>query len=274
MSTTPMTAAQWRSQLKKFDVPFIELPTFTDPHSGRDDETGLHLGPMYGCGIHHTGDDAPDIADRKVIVNGRPDLPGPLATSGLRDDGVIEMVTTGRANHFGGGDPDVLRAVMAQSYGDYPPHTDKHQGEPGAVDGNDHFYGLETYYSGRHSMTDRQYASAVGWSAAICDFHGWSAKSVIAHKEWSDYKSDPGYVDMKIFRRDVQRMLDAHKAVPTNKDEVMTRTPKITVAIQAGLAFQKALDNIGNASIKPLVEAWKKKQIQPIMRVLRDAERK
>lgn len=270
----PMTAAQWQSQLKKFDVPFIVLPTFNDPKSGRDDETGQPFGPVNGFLIHHTGDDAPDINDRNVIVNGRKDLPGPLAHAGCRDDGVIELVTTGRANHAGGGDPDVLQAVINESYGDYPPPTDKHQGETGAVDGNDRFYGLECYYSGSHKMTEEQYKSAVGWGAAICDFHGWSAKSGIGHKEWSDYKIDPGFVDMKVYRQDVQRMLDAHKTVNTKKDNAVNRTPNITKAIKAGIDYQKALDKITHPAIRPLVAGWKSSCIKPIQRMLRQQERK
>lgn len=272
MSTTPMTAAQWQSQLKKFGVPFVVLPTFKDPASGRDGETGLKFGPVFGCGIHHTGDDAPDINDRKVIVNGRSDLPGPLAHGGLRDDGVVELVTTGRANHFGGGDPDVLRAVKAENYGKFPPKTDKHQGESGAVDGNDSFYGLEVYYSGGHPMTKKQYASAVGWAAAICDFHDWSAKSTIGHKEWSEWKIDPGHVDMSVFRADVQNRMDsvnkkkpAAPAGPTSH-----KRPNVTASIAALVAYYKRLGKIeGSEKSVAALRARAKADLK----VLRDLER-
>lgn len=241
MSTTPMTPTQWKSQLKKFKVPFREITGWDSPTSGRDDETGKIFGPVHGCVIHHTGSDGSDLINRQLIINGRSDLPGPLAQSGLNDDGVIDLITWKRANHAGGGDPDVLRAVIDESYGDYPPPTDKHEGESGSVDGNDVFYGLETYYSGGHEMTAAAYRSAVGWAAAICDFHGWTAKSAIGHKEWSDWKIDPGHVDMKVFRADVARRLKDVNAVDEGPKFL---TPAITKAIAENIEYDKSLDVI------------------------------
>jgi hypothetical protein len=258
MTTTPMTPDQWVRQLRKFKVPLLELPTFRDLKSGRDDETGLKFGPVSGCGIHHTGDDAPDYLDRNVIVKGRPDLPGPLAHAGLRDDGVVELVTVGRANHFGGGDPDVLKAVNAGKYIGYPPPTDKHQGESGAVDGNDVFYGLEVYYSGGKPMTLKQYDSAVGWAAAICDFHGWNSKHVIGHKEWSDYKIDPGNVDMRDFRQDVeQRLAGKQQFGPRRPD------PKITKAIKVNIRYSKTVEAL------PFLPSFAKGEILKDLKVQR-----
>lgn len=236
---TPMTPAQWRSQLKKFGVPFREVGDFAQPTSGRDDETGLTFGPVYGVGIHHTGNDASDKVNRDLIDKGRSDLPGPLAHSGLNDDGTIDLITWKRANHFGGGDPDVLAAVKAENYGKYPPRTDKHNGEPGAVDGNDAFYGLEVYYW--KNLTKAQYKSMVGWAAAICDFHGWTEKSVIGHKEWSDWKPDPNLIDMAQFRADVADRLKAVNAEPTGPKII---APNIVKAIKANIAYDKALDAI------------------------------
>jgi hypothetical protein len=203
--STPMTAAQIVSQLKRWDVPFRELEGWRTHE--RDDETGLTFGPVFGCVTHHTGDDAPDSLDRKIIWEGRSDLPGPLAQFGLNDDGVVDLHSAGRANHAGGGDPRVLEAVKNESYVKYPPPSRFHQGEAGAIDGNDCFYGVECYYSGSHRMTPKQYASLVKLWAAVCDFHNWSAKSVIGHKEWSDWKVDPGSVDMHQLRLDVDAAL-------------------------------------------------------------------
>lgn len=236
---TPMTPAQWRSQLKKFGVPSREVGDFAKSTSGRDDETGLIFGPVFGCMIHHTGNDASDKVNRDLIDRGRSDLPGPLAHSGLNDDGTIDMLTWKRANHAGGGDPDVLRAVKAENYGDYPPRTDKHQGEPGAVDGNDAFYGLEVYYY--KVLTKAQYKSMVGWAAAICDFHGWTAKSAIGHKEWSDWKPDPNLIDMKVFRRDVAARM---KAVNADPEGPVIIAPNIVKSIRANIAYDKALDAV------------------------------
>ena len=212
--STPITADQLLAALKKWKVPYREIDGWRT--RGRDAFTGLTFGPVFGCVTHHTGDDAPDSADRKVIVNGRSDLPGPLAQFGLNDDGVVDLISVHRCNHAGGGDPRVLEAVKAESYGDYPPASRFHQGSPGATDGNDCFYGVETYYSGGSAPSVAAYKTLVLLWAALCDFHGWSAKSVIGHKEWSDWKSDPGHVDMKVLRADVQKALDvAHRPKPT-----------------------------------------------------------
>lgn len=201
----PMTATQIVEQLRKWGVTFKSV-------DGWQTRNRNHKGPfddVRGFVVHHTGDDALDSIDLKVIINGRSDLPGPLAQFGCDDAGVIWLIGCGRANHAGGGDPDVLRAVTNESYTDRPPATHEHEGSSGAVDGNSHFYGVETFYSGSRPPTSKAYTSLVRLAAAICDFHGWSAKSVIGHKEWSDWKIDPGNVSMIEFRADVQRVLEA-----------------------------------------------------------------
>lgn len=243
----PMTPSEIRQALDKWDVPYREIPGWDKPTSGRDDETGRIFGPVFGCITHHTGSDAPDSNNRDLIIRGRSDLPGPLAQFGLNDDGVVDLITYRRANHAGGGDPEVLSAVINESYGAYPPKTHFHEGSPGATDGNDCFYGVETYYSGSHPMTKAQYESVVRLWTAICDAYGWSAKSVIGHKEWSDWKPDPGQVDMSELRSDIQARLDAGPA---------THTPNITAAIQANRKYQKALERISNPPITDEVEQY------------------
>lgn len=266
-TSTPMTPAQWESQLRKFKVPYRVIGDFADPGSGRDHETGLFFGPVYGGVQHHTGNDASDEVNRKLIDEGRPDLPGPLAQAGLADDGFIELFTAGRANHAGGGDPDVLRAVIDQKYGDYPPHTDKHQGEAGAVDGNDVFYGLEAYYY--KNLTPKMYKSMVGFWAAICDFHGWTAKAVIGHKEWSDWKPDPNLIDMKQLRLDIQARIDAQGDKKPDGPKLVT--PNISAAIRANIAYDKALRKINNPRVNT---AALRADIKAQRRALREEERK
>jgi hypothetical protein len=200
-----MTPTQWKKQLSRWGVEYREIPGWE--HWERDDETGLKFGPVYGFIIHHTGDDAPDGADRALIHNGRTGLPGPLAQLGGNDDGVLDLHSAGRANHAGGGDPRVLEAVKAENYGKYPPKPRFHTGSNGAWDGNDNFYGLENYYSGKHKMTDKQYRTVIMTACAICEFHDWTAKSVIGHKEWSDWKSDPASHDMAVIRLDINENL-------------------------------------------------------------------
>jgi hypothetical protein len=116
------------------------------------------------------------------------------------------MIGNGRANHAGSGDRDVYSAVVKQDYGSYPPRPNQDN-----FDGNAVYYGFETQYSGGHRPVAAQYQAMVKLSAAVCAFHGWSAKSVIAHKEHTARKTDPGNVDMAQFRKDVQAVIDKNK---------------------------------------------------------------
>lgn len=202
---TPLTPAQMIAALDKWGVRYNLIPGWET--RGRNYVGHGAWGPVIGCIVHHTGDDAPDDADLRIVRDGRSDLSGPLAQFGGRDDGSIDVIASGRANHAGTGDPAVYAAVKAQSYGDYPPPTHYHQGSTGGTDGNTYFYGVETYYSGSHAPAPVQYRAVVLLYAAICDAHGWTAKAVIGHKEWSDWKSDPGQVDMRQMRDDVTNCL-------------------------------------------------------------------
>jgi hypothetical protein len=111
----------------------------------------------------------------------------------IRRDGTVHLVGNGRANHAGGGDPDVLAAVIAENYGTRPPATNEHQGSDGAVDGNARFYGFEceNLGDGKDPWPAVQVEAMVRASAALARALDWGAKSVIGHLEWSDWKSDP-----------------------------------------------------------------------------------
>ena len=149
-------------------------------------------GPVNGVILHHTvtSGTANSVG---ICYDGYTELPGPLCHGVIDKAGEVWLVANGRANHAGGGDPDVLAAVVNESYGDRPPATNEHQGSTGAVDGNVHFYGFECVNlgDGKDPWPDVQVEAMVRASAAVCRAHGWGAKSTIGHKEWSDWKSDP-----------------------------------------------------------------------------------
>ncbi|QDH92123.1 endolysin [Streptomyces phage Dubu] len=195
---TPMTPAQLLAQLRKWGVKYAEYrdwKTHNRNHKGA-------WGPVNGFMVHHTGSDSTD--QRGLLYNGTAALPGPLCHFGLAQDGTAHLIGWGRANHAGAGDPDVLAAVQREDYGQRPPADNQ-----STVDGNSRFYGVEIWYSGSHKMTSAQYSALRKLSAAICDFHDWSAKSVIGHGEWgSPGKWDPGYapgkmMDMAAVRADI-----------------------------------------------------------------------
>lgn len=198
--STPMSSEQFVRQLQKWGVPFVE----TDGWRTRNRNSMGAWGPVHGLLLHHTGDDAPDTADERVLIEGRSDLPGPLCHWGMRDDGTAVLIGWGRANHAGVGAANVRDVLLTEGYGAYPPAPG-----PDSVDGNALLYGQETCYSGLHVMTEQAYRSTVRAFAAVCDHHGWSAKSCIGHKEWTGRKVDPGHLDMASFRRDVDALLEA-----------------------------------------------------------------
>ena len=212
--STPMTAEQTLSQLTKWHVPFVQHngPGWTQYGPGWETHNRAGHGPWGPVNfvmIHDTGDHALDSVDLSVLWNGYGSLPGPLVQAGDDDRGVIHLIGNGRCNHAGGGDPTVFNEVVNQSYGSYPSAPKYHEGSSGAVDGNTHSYGLEMMYDGTAPPIHAAYVSAVLYATAICDFHKWNEKSVIGHKEWSNWKSDPGHIDMAAFRLDVAHALKA-----------------------------------------------------------------
>lgn len=61
------------------------------------------------------------------------------------------------------------------------------------MEGNAHFCGFECINlgNGDDPWPDAQLKAIKRVAAAICRTHKWSAKSVIAHLEWSEDKIDP-----------------------------------------------------------------------------------
>lgn len=165
-----------------------------------------------GIMIHHTGGDTtnPDLYASKsgVLWVGRPDLPGPLCLAGVGMNARIYMQGFGRTNHAGTGDSSVLNAVINETV----PMDRELRPSKNDVDGNSRFYGFEVMYSGGHPMSAIGYRAVVLASAIICKLHGWSARSIIGHREWTNTKPDPGYCPMDQFRRDVQALLDSNFA--------------------------------------------------------------
>lgn len=222
---TPMTAAQIVAQLNKWGISYKQVKAW-ETHNRN---TKGSWGGMNGFIWHHTGADVSDEAAYAAgtLYNGRSDLPGPLCHFGLAKDGTVYLIGWGRANHAGGGDPKVLQHVIDEDYSGQLKPT---KGNSDGVDGNAHFYGVEIMYSGNHSMSTAQYATALKLSAAICDFHGWTEKSVIAHGEWSDDKWDPGYASGKIMDMTKVRT-DVKTAIKAGATPIKPTTPTTEVKV-------------------------------------------
>lgn len=253
---TPMTADQFVKALRDEGLTVLE---HADWRTHNRASSGRPFGPMHGVMIHHTGGSAP--GDLNIVWGGRPDLPGPCAHSYMSPSGVVTMVGNGRANHAGGGDPRVLTEVENESYGSAPSPSRYHDGSPGAEDGNRYFYGLEVSNLGSKTATypTAQYQAIVKWAAAICRFHKWTAKSVIGHKEWSNWKPDPIY-SMEQFRKDVQALLDAAPATP-EKPPVTPAKPPVKTAPKPTYEPYPGANFFHTGKKSPIIEAMHKRLV-------------
>jgi len=177
--------------------------------------------------VHHTGGGESGSSD--ILYNGLSDLPGPLCHGGIHKDGVVELIGWGRANHAGGGDPDVLNAVKDERH---PlPETHEHQGSSGAVDGNAHFVGYECVNKGdgKGPWPSIQLEAIARACAAVCRHYGWSVDSVIRHKDWSDWKPDPAGVDWTAMRARITEILSGKpNATPMSGKPPVKTPPKGT----------------------------------------------
>jgi N-acetylmuramoyl-L-alanine amidase len=162
--------------------------------------------PVNGVIIHHTATSGTG-SSVELCRDGRSDLPGPLCHGVIAKDGVVHLVGWGRANHAGGGDPQVLKHVIAEDYDERPPKPTR--GNADGMDGNAHFYGFECINlgDGNDQWPEAQLEAIERVSAAICRAHKWSAKSVIAHLEWSMDKTDPKGFGMPDMRERIAKRL-------------------------------------------------------------------
>jgi hypothetical protein len=196
-----MTAPQTRAQLRKWKVPFKEYPGW----DSRGRPGGLT--DVYGILEHHTGGGSASPSYLKFLfVTGRPEegIPGPLCNVATAPDGVLHLGAIGRANHAGSGSQSTMDHVKAE---DYSGLSVEIKPGPDGVNGNPHYYGNEIIFTGAAAMTDAAYQTALRHAASICDFYGWSALSVIGHREHTRRKDDPGKTPMNKFRTDLAMVL-------------------------------------------------------------------
>ncbi|MFG2307675.1 N-acetylmuramoyl-L-alanine amidase [Streptomyces sp. NPDC048566] len=223
---TPMTAAQFAAALRAEGVTVVEVGNWADHNRNHKGSWG----PVNGVMIHHTVSEGTGNTVA-YCRDGDSALPGPLCHGVIDKQGVVHLVGYGRANHAGGGDSHVLAAVVAEDYGDRPPATHEHQGSAGAVDGNPHFYGFECVNlgDGKDPWPDAQTEAIERVSAAICRHHGWTARSVIGHLEWSDWKSDPRGWSMTGMRERIAGRL-GHPTTATPAPAPVPARPTVSLA--------------------------------------------
>jgi peptidoglycan hydrolase-like protein with peptidoglycan-binding domain len=148
------------------------------------------VGEIFGVICHHTaGPRDGNMPSLRTLIDGRPDLSGPLAQLGLGRDGSYYVIAAGRCNHAGKG------------------------AWRGIINGNSNFIGIEAENTGLSDdfpwpqvQTDA-YCRGV---AAILKHIGREADFCVGHKEWAlpkGRKSDPSQ-DMAAFRTSVTAILN------------------------------------------------------------------
>ena len=157
------------------------------------------MGEVLGVLAHHTAGPATgDFPSEKVVVNGRSDLPGPLANLGLTRNGTWVVIASGQAWHAGTG--SVAWCPKNQ--------------------GNAHLIGVEAESQGTcDDWTPQQRASYPRGVAAILRHFNLPASRAIGHKEWAvGRKIDPAYWDMTSFRADVAHWMNAANITKPGED--------------------------------------------------------
>ncbi|MEU6058024.1 N-acetylmuramoyl-L-alanine amidase [Streptomyces sp. NPDC047097] len=208
-------------------------------------------GPVHGVLVHHTVTRGSANTVR-ICRDGYASLPGPLCHGVITKDGHLHLVGYGRANHAGGGDPRVLSAVIAERT---PPTPTR--GNADGVDGNAHFYGFEceNLGDGNDPWPEVQLLAIEKAAAAICRAHGWSAASVLGHKEWSQDKIDPRGFAMGAMRdRVARRLATAPGATP--RPNTPTPAPVPTIPAPEEDAVPQTLSKPNPADVQLHGDAW------------------
>ncbi len=158
------------------------------PNRGRRE-----IGAIKGVICHHTvGPKAGNMPSLSVLINGRSDLPGPLAQLGLGRDGTLYVIAAGRANHAGAGNWQ------------------------GLTDGNGSFIGIEAENTGINKPGDPRHDP---WPEVQLDAYRRGVAAILkhvrrdavmccGHKEYTPRrKPDPHTLDMDQFRKDVAAIM-------------------------------------------------------------------
>jgi hypothetical protein len=185
--------------------------------------------------IHHTASGyavaIPGTGIGKMLIEGRPDLRGPLCNYAGNDDGSVTIIAAHPANHAG--------ASGGRSMGPLPVTTLF----------NRRVLGLEIVYPGISPMRPAQYRTALIWSRIVADVVGrGDIERVRAHAETSvTGKWDPGVtegrtIDMAAFRRAARTILqedDLQYTDPWDDDALNALGPN-----KLGHALKNIKDNV------------------------------
>lgn len=183
-----MGRALWLpEQLKRWGVPFLEVPGWQQRGGDRFDPQGVVL--------HHDAyrSTVPALQVLHTMIDGRPDLPGPLCQLWIDDDHdlteyrgdpVVFVVASGRANHAG-------------------------RGGWFGLSGNSSVLGIEARNAGTgEEWSPLMLAVYERTVAAVLERFGRHSGWACGHREWApSRKVDPRGIDLNLFRQHVGQLL-------------------------------------------------------------------
>ncbi len=191
----------WLPQvLKDAGLRVIEVPGWQN--RGHGDE-----GAVLGVLCHHTcGPLHGDLPDLNVLIDGRPDLGGPLCNLGLGRSGTFYIIAAGKGWHAGRGQWQ------------------------GITDGNAHLVGIEAENIGTSNADG---SPKEPWPAVQMDAYKRGCAAILkhvgakpimcaGHKEYAlphGRKDDPNF-DMNAFRNDVAALMGAPVRPATKPEPV------------------------------------------------------
>jgi len=153
------------------------------------------MGQVFGVLCHYTGDPRKgNMPALDILINGRPDLPGPLSQLGLGRDGTFYIIAAGKSNHAGKG-----------SWKTLPLNS-----------GNSHLIGIEAENTGSNDPWPEVQMDAYrrGVAAILLHIKQTDIMWCVGHKEYAPgRKIDPDF-NMDTFRAAVKAIMDG--ADPTS----------------------------------------------------------
>jgi hypothetical protein len=265
--STPLSASKFLDHLLSYGVRVHEHGEWRTHNRNQKGAWG----PVQGVMLHHTVTKGTSTS-LGIVTSGYEGLPGPLCHGLIDKDGAVYLIGYGRANHAGLGDQSVLNAVIAERSALPDP---QHQ----TVDGNSRFYGFECINmgDGKDPWPEAQIDAMCRVSAALCDAHKWTERSVIGHKEWQTGKVDPRGLSMDTMRtrikaqigkkeeRPVVDLSDLVRAALTNPPAVGTpvtysgvKTVEASLVAEGLLKASLADGHYGTATVTAYA-AWQRK---------------
>lgn len=160
---------------------------------GWQDRGRAEMGTVRGVLCHTTvGARLGNMPSLQVLIDGRPDLAGPLAQLGLGRDGTFYVIAAGRCNHAGAGQ------------------------WRGIVTGNSSFIGIEAENTGRDDdpWPPVQVDAYQRGVAALLQHIGAGPEWCAGHKEYAPGRKIDPSLDMDDFRRRVAALMDGSEMPP------------------------------------------------------------